>query len=363
MINFGNQLTALRRSRGLTQRQLAAMVGVSPGAVSKWETNASCPDVSLLCPIARALSATVDELLQFEDALSDQAVGERINALVALARQESAAAAEEALRATLHQYPRCAALQLNGALFYDYLQMACPGASEEDKTRWRDEKQTLLRAVWASGGAYRQAAAQLLASAALQAGNLTEAEQYLAEMPEQPGDATLLRASLHLKKNEPAAALSLLQKRLFSLVHQAQSCLTMMAGEAITPDSTRALSIIQTASALEQVFFQTTGAGLVEGMLLEAYLRAGKMHEAAASLRRYVDVLTGPAIAPRPELFAPGVTVSPNRPASGRELRQCLLNALEKGADESLAALAGTSEYREAMEKLRQSLSEKDHGQ
>lgn len=363
MTNFGKQLTALRRARGLTQRQLAAMVGVSPGAVSKWETNASCPDVSLLCPIARALSATVDELLQFEDALSDQAVGERINALVTLARQESAAAAEEALRTTLHQYPRCAALQLNGALFYDYLQMACPGAPEADKTRWRGEKQTLLRAVWASGGAYRQAAAQLLASAALQAGNLTEAEQYLAEMPEQPGDATLLRASLHLKKNEPAAALSLLQKRLFSLVHQAQSCLTMMASEAVTPDPQRALAIIQTACALEQVFFQTTDAGLSEGMRLEVLLRAGQLPEAAASLRRYVDVLTGPAIAPRPELFAPGVTVSPDKPASVRELRQCLLDAMEKGADESLAVLAGGPEYREAMEKLRQSLLREDRGQ
>lgn len=358
MMNLGKQLTALRQARGMTQRQLAELVGVSPGAVSKWETNASCPDVSLLCPIARALSTTVDELLQFENTLSDQAVGEKIGELVALARQAGAGAAEDALRALLRQYPHCAPLQLNGAMFYDYLQMASAAASEADKARWRDEKQALLRAAWASGGAYRQAAAHMLASMALQAGKLQEAEQYLAEMPEQPGDTTLLRASLHLKKNEPAAALALLQKRLFSLVQQAQSCLTMMASAAITPDPCRALTISQTACALEQVFFQTSGAGLSEGMLLEARLRAGQVDEAAACLRRYVDVLTGSVIAPRPELFSPGVTVSSDKPASVRELRQLLLTTLEKGEDETLTALFETAEYREAIDKLRESLLE-----
>lgn len=120
--------------------------------------------MSLLCPIARALSTTVDELLQFENTLSDQAVGEKIGELVALARQAGANAAEDALRALLRQYPHCAPLQLNGAMFYDYLQMASADASEADKARWRDEKQALLRAAWTSGGAYRQAAAHMLAA-------------------------------------------------------------------------------------------------------------------------------------------------------------------------------------------------------
>lgn len=363
MMNLGKQLTALRQARGMTQRQLAELVGVSPGAVSKWETNASCPDMALLCPIARALSTTVDELLQFEDTLSDQAVGEKIGELVALARQAGADAAEEALRALLRQYPRCAPLQLNGAMLYDYLQMTSPDATEADKARWRDEKQALLRAVWVSGGAYRQAAGHMLASAALQADKLQEAEQYLAEMPEQPDDATLLRASLYLKKDEPAAALALVQKRLFSLVHQAQSCLTMMASEALTPDPCRALAISRAACALEQVFFQTSGTGLSEGMLLEAHLRAGQVGEAAACLRRYVDVLVGSVIAPRPELFSPGVTVSPDKPASVRELRQLILTTLEKGEDKSLTALVDTAEYREAIDKLQGSLLEDAGGE
>ena len=49
-LKMGSTIAALRKSRGLTQEQLAALVGVSGPAVSKWETDASCPDVSLLCP-------------------------------------------------------------------------------------------------------------------------------------------------------------------------------------------------------------------------------------------------------------------------------------------------------------------------
>ena len=44
-LKMGSTIAALRKSRGLTQEQLAALVGVSGPAVSKWETDASCPDV------------------------------------------------------------------------------------------------------------------------------------------------------------------------------------------------------------------------------------------------------------------------------------------------------------------------------
>ena len=78
-MNIGGHIAALRKARGLTQEQLAAQLGVSAPAVSKWETNSSCPDITLLCPLARALGTNVDTLLQFEESLSDQEVAARIN--------------------------------------------------------------------------------------------------------------------------------------------------------------------------------------------------------------------------------------------------------------------------------------------
>lgn len=40
-MNIGGHIAALRKARGLTQEQLAAQLGVSAPAVSKWETNVS----------------------------------------------------------------------------------------------------------------------------------------------------------------------------------------------------------------------------------------------------------------------------------------------------------------------------------
>ena len=63
---FGAFVARLRKEKGLTQRQLAELVGVSDKAVSKWERGLSLPDISLLEPLADALGVTVAELLHGE---------------------------------------------------------------------------------------------------------------------------------------------------------------------------------------------------------------------------------------------------------------------------------------------------------
>ena len=60
---LGKRIAALRKEKGLTQEQLAEKVGVSAQAVSKWENDVSCPDITLLPLLADLLGVTVDELL------------------------------------------------------------------------------------------------------------------------------------------------------------------------------------------------------------------------------------------------------------------------------------------------------------
>ena len=63
-IHFGKRMSALRRKMGLSQTDLAEKLGVTSQAVSKWENNSSCPDVSLLTVIADYFGVTVDALLR-----------------------------------------------------------------------------------------------------------------------------------------------------------------------------------------------------------------------------------------------------------------------------------------------------------
>jgi transcriptional regulator with XRE-family HTH domain/predicted membrane protein len=60
---LGKRIAALRKEKGLTQEQLAEKVGVSPQAVSKWENDVSCPDITLLPLLADLFGVSVDELL------------------------------------------------------------------------------------------------------------------------------------------------------------------------------------------------------------------------------------------------------------------------------------------------------------
>lgn len=63
-MNIGNNIAALRKEKGITQEELANILGVSAQAVSKWENNSSCPDVALLTDIADYFGVTVDALLR-----------------------------------------------------------------------------------------------------------------------------------------------------------------------------------------------------------------------------------------------------------------------------------------------------------
>ena len=62
-MTIGKRIAALRRKIGLKQDDLAQMLEVSPQAVSKWENDQTCPDISLLPKLAKILGVTVDELL------------------------------------------------------------------------------------------------------------------------------------------------------------------------------------------------------------------------------------------------------------------------------------------------------------
>ena len=59
---LGNVISAQRKKLGLTQEQLAQKLDVTNQAVSKWETDQSCPDVAMLPRLADLFEISMDEL-------------------------------------------------------------------------------------------------------------------------------------------------------------------------------------------------------------------------------------------------------------------------------------------------------------
>lgn len=61
-MSLSANIKRLRLEKNLTQEQLAAKLGVSAQAVSKWETSETYPDGALLIPLANELEVSLDEL-------------------------------------------------------------------------------------------------------------------------------------------------------------------------------------------------------------------------------------------------------------------------------------------------------------
>lgn len=65
-IKLAENIKAFRKERKLTQEQLAEALGVTVGAVHKWEKNLSTPDLSLIFTMADLFGTSTDVLLGYE---------------------------------------------------------------------------------------------------------------------------------------------------------------------------------------------------------------------------------------------------------------------------------------------------------
>lgn len=59
----GEKIAELRKEKGMTQEELAEIMGVSSQAVSKWENGNAMPEVALLTKLSKVLNCSVDNIL------------------------------------------------------------------------------------------------------------------------------------------------------------------------------------------------------------------------------------------------------------------------------------------------------------
>lgn len=78
---FARRIVELRRQKGLSQKQLGEMLGVSNKAVSKWENGESLPKMSTMLSLAEILGIDGNELIGCEYAVQDNADSEELERL------------------------------------------------------------------------------------------------------------------------------------------------------------------------------------------------------------------------------------------------------------------------------------------
>ena len=85
---LGRKIRELRRSKDLTQEQMADYLNISYQSVSKWETGTTLPDLSYIIPLSQLFEISTDELLGYEQSKEDLLKNEYSHAYEATWRYE-----------------------------------------------------------------------------------------------------------------------------------------------------------------------------------------------------------------------------------------------------------------------------------
>lgn len=111
-IKIGNKIRLLRRKNSVTQDALAAHLGVTPQAVSRWESETCYPDIEYLPGIADFFNVTMDELLCYDGTLKEQKIAEYLEKAGYFADRDMLEEELQLLREAIADIPSSYELQL-----------------------------------------------------------------------------------------------------------------------------------------------------------------------------------------------------------------------------------------------------------
>ena len=122
---LSEHIRSLRKARGLTQEQLAEALGVTAGAVYKWESRLSLPELPMLVQLADFFDTSVDALIGYT--IKDNRRDATLARLMDLRHAKDMRGVDEAERAVM-RYPNCFAIVYQAAVM-----MQVFGLEQSDK--------------------------------------------------------------------------------------------------------------------------------------------------------------------------------------------------------------------------------------
>ena len=99
---LAENIRLFRKERSLTQEQLAEVLGVTTGAVYKWESKLSVPDIGLILQMADFFDVSLDVLFGYE--IKDNRLDATVRRLQEYRRSKDRTGLDEAEKA-LKKYP------------------------------------------------------------------------------------------------------------------------------------------------------------------------------------------------------------------------------------------------------------------
>lgn len=212
-MQIGQVIRKYRKSKDMTQEEMANRLGVTAPAVNKWENGNSMPDITLLAPIARLLGITLDTLLTFQGDLTEQEVNELIKILGEKLKTENFEEIFQWARKQMEQYPNCEHLLLYMTVV---LSGACIEKGIEDK-RYEEYLLAVSERLLGSGEeVVRTSAADALYGHYIRLEQYEKAEEYLAYFSPQSPERKRKQAALHAYSGRLEEAYRAYEELLYS---------------------------------------------------------------------------------------------------------------------------------------------------
>lgn len=104
-LSIGDNIKRLRKSKDITQEQLAEMLGISAQSVSRWESGVCYPDIELLPVLAETFDVTVDQLLGVDDVAEKKKVEDYLDRFQIAINQGKIEECISIARAGVAEYP------------------------------------------------------------------------------------------------------------------------------------------------------------------------------------------------------------------------------------------------------------------
>ena len=332
-MQIGATIARLRREANITQEQLAAAVGVSAPAVSKWETGQSYPDITLLPALARFFGVSVDTLLAYIPELDDEGRDALYDAAEEVFGAEGWTSGLARCEEILAEYPTDMTLRilLSGLLMGSLVFAENDEQRDEGRARqirWLEE------AIASTDGKTQLLAKNLLAGFYMQARRLEEAEALYSEMLDIPVNAPQMMPTLRMLQNRNDDALQLAQQNLLSALNDMGNTLLTMTSLAIRLEQPEtALRYAQAISGILPLFqLEDTALSHMAGQSLMMAASATKNNALLLEgLEKYMGAFVHPAAFSQSPFFdrlhkqAEAMAASPQT----RALRAMLANEMQ----------------------------------
>lgn len=213
-MQIGEVIRKYRKSKNMTQEEMASRLGVTAPAVNKWENGNSFPDIMLLAPIARLLDISLDTLLSFREELTTEEINEIIYELDLKMKEQPYDEVFSWAKKKLEQYPNCEQLIWQIALLLDAQRMTQKIPNSEE---YEEELHSLyVRALESDDETIRTHAADSLFGFYMRKQQYDKAEECLNYFSWQNPERKRKQAQIYSETNRIQEAYKAYEELLFS---------------------------------------------------------------------------------------------------------------------------------------------------